>query len=325
MKKTKVLIPALGILLLSTAATVSGSLAWFTANRSVDVNATNFKVVNMNGSLKRNITAGLGTAVTGDAWGEQTVTPEKVSEKYVTLTDASFDYASKKLYTDVPTDDSSQPTSYTELAQLSSSSVKADFQVETNSSVYYALTWNVQFAYMFDADTTSMDLFFDAASTYDIDDDATIPGTNGKETKDGFRIAIIPEAGQPKVILPFKERPGTIDEKRVTGTTSADLTAYSTATNSQGVLIYGNDANATNGILKEKAADSVSHTDRLDYIGTIQYGTTNSVMVDTKDSKSLGLNVTFVVWFEGTDATIVNESAMQQVQANMKFYTRLAA
>ena len=36
MKKTKVIIPALGLLLLSTAASVTGTVAWFAANNTVD-------------------------------------------------------------------------------------------------------------------------------------------------------------------------------------------------------------------------------------------------------------------------------------------------
>ena len=35
MKKTKVIIPALGLLLLSTAASVTGTVAWFAANSTV--------------------------------------------------------------------------------------------------------------------------------------------------------------------------------------------------------------------------------------------------------------------------------------------------
>ena len=42
MKKTKVIIPALGILLLSTAASVTGTVAWFSMNNTVT--ATNMKV-----------------------------------------------------------------------------------------------------------------------------------------------------------------------------------------------------------------------------------------------------------------------------------------
>ena len=38
MKKTKIIVPALGLLLRSTAASVSGTVAWFSANTSVKVN-----------------------------------------------------------------------------------------------------------------------------------------------------------------------------------------------------------------------------------------------------------------------------------------------
>ena len=44
MKKTKIIIPALGLLLLSTAASVTGTVAWFSANTSVYANNMNVKV-----------------------------------------------------------------------------------------------------------------------------------------------------------------------------------------------------------------------------------------------------------------------------------------
>ena len=37
MKKAKILVPAMGMMLLSTAAAVSGTMAWFSANRSVEL------------------------------------------------------------------------------------------------------------------------------------------------------------------------------------------------------------------------------------------------------------------------------------------------
>lgn len=43
MKKTKIIIPALGILLLSTAASVTGTVAWFSANNQVTVNGMQVK------------------------------------------------------------------------------------------------------------------------------------------------------------------------------------------------------------------------------------------------------------------------------------------
>ena len=45
MKKTKVIIPALGILLLSTAASVTGTVAWFTTNNSVSASTMTIKAV----------------------------------------------------------------------------------------------------------------------------------------------------------------------------------------------------------------------------------------------------------------------------------------
>ena len=42
MKKTKIIVPALGILLLSTAASVTGTVAWFTAANDVDVSGMQF-------------------------------------------------------------------------------------------------------------------------------------------------------------------------------------------------------------------------------------------------------------------------------------------
>lgn len=43
MKKTKVIVPALGILLLSTAASVTGTVAWFSSNSNVDATGMNVK------------------------------------------------------------------------------------------------------------------------------------------------------------------------------------------------------------------------------------------------------------------------------------------
>lgn len=49
MKKTKVIIPALGILLLSTAASVTGTVAWFSMNNSVSATGMNVQAKAENG------------------------------------------------------------------------------------------------------------------------------------------------------------------------------------------------------------------------------------------------------------------------------------
>lgn len=60
MKKTKVIIPALGILLLSTAASVTGTVAWFTNNNKVEATGMAIKAV-VSGNL--NIALGSNKAI----------------------------------------------------------------------------------------------------------------------------------------------------------------------------------------------------------------------------------------------------------------------
>lgn len=49
MKKSKIIVPALGMLLLSTAASITGTVAWFTANNKVNVGGMNIKAEAENG------------------------------------------------------------------------------------------------------------------------------------------------------------------------------------------------------------------------------------------------------------------------------------
>ena len=51
MKKTKVIIPALGLLVLSTAASVTGTVAWFSANNTVSASGMSIKAVNNSANL----------------------------------------------------------------------------------------------------------------------------------------------------------------------------------------------------------------------------------------------------------------------------------
>ena len=72
MKKTKVIIPALGILLLSTAASVTGTVAWFSANNQVT--ATGMKV-----QAKAESGIVISNAATGDYDYTATSAKESVS------------------------------------------------------------------------------------------------------------------------------------------------------------------------------------------------------------------------------------------------------
>lgn len=73
MKKTKIIIPALGMLLLSTAASVTGTVAWFAANATVSATGMQIKAKTTNTFLL------IGTG-DNDTYGEiQGITPASTS------------------------------------------------------------------------------------------------------------------------------------------------------------------------------------------------------------------------------------------------------
>ena len=61
MKKTRILIPAMAMIAFSTAASIAGSVAWFTANRQTSVNAGTYAVVKTTANLECEVTGVLGT------------------------------------------------------------------------------------------------------------------------------------------------------------------------------------------------------------------------------------------------------------------------
>lgn len=64
MKKTKIIVPALGVLLLSTAASVTGTVAWFSMNNFVTATGMQVKAKAENGIVISNQAAASGTGVT---------------------------------------------------------------------------------------------------------------------------------------------------------------------------------------------------------------------------------------------------------------------
>ncbi|MBR1847068.1 MAG: hypothetical protein IJ787_05080 [Bacilli bacterium] len=61
MKKSKVLIPAMALLLFSTAASITGTVAWFTSTRVYTMSAGDFAVVNTKDNLNATLAPGIGT------------------------------------------------------------------------------------------------------------------------------------------------------------------------------------------------------------------------------------------------------------------------
>ena len=98
-KKSAVVIPALARIAVTAAASVSGTVAWFTANRSVTVTGSNFNAVAQDGDLSIE----LGNVLVGVV-ADGTTGSVKMADK-TSLTDASYDPDSSKLYTKILGDD----------------------------------------------------------------------------------------------------------------------------------------------------------------------------------------------------------------------------
>ena len=66
MKKTKIIVPALGVLLLSTAASVTGTVAWFSMNNFVTAEGMNVKAKAENGIV-------ISNAADGTSWRDSAI------------------------------------------------------------------------------------------------------------------------------------------------------------------------------------------------------------------------------------------------------------
>ena len=116
MKKTKVIIPALGLLLLSTAASVTGTVAWFAANTSVT--ATGMTVTAKSDSTFLLIKAGTATAAeiqtakkisdtASNASAQLLPCAHEVAATNISTIEAVADSKYTNWYTDVSSDPSS--------------------------------------------------------------------------------------------------------------------------------------------------------------------------------------------------------------------------
>ena len=164
LKKSAVVIPALARIAVTAAASVSGTVAWFTANRSVTVNASNFTAQSQNGDLTISLVDNSLLGVTKDT-DAKSVTRNDNSF----LTDASFDLTN--LYTK-ERDDEGTVTGFQNLGEVT---VPVDGGTQFNSNwkkdagsgvtLYYAVSWTWNFTYTFTSDTTDMALYFDLGAS----------------------------------------------------------------------------------------------------------------------------------------------------------------
>ncbi len=318
MKKSKIIVPALAMIAFSAAASIAGSVAWFTASRQVTVDAGTYAVVKTNASLDCVVSAGAGTTV---------------NDKVVTLgnnklTDGSFSHLNSNIYT--PNENGngfSTVTGKGEIALVNytsstTSEAKAAFEallergdVGTGSSagkIYTAVTFELAFTVSFGAVDADVGLFLDNGASKT---SFVVAGENppAASTAKGFRMAFIPydvptgSAGHATVLADLQ----TTANCRYVG--SKDSFPANSAT--PGAPANGaayNQSSATDLIdssyataLPTSATERATAIARPDYLGTFKFSSGNRVT----------LKYTAVAWFEGTDPEIINRLAEEDYQA----------
>ena len=291
MKKTKIIAPALAIIAFSTAASIAGSVAWFTASRQVTIDAGSYAVVKTNSDLSYSMTAGCGTNVNTST---NTVTFNGL------LTHGSLNHNEKKVYT--PASDGKTIAKGTALGAdnfVSEMTVKTittgTGEQAVTKTVYTAATFKITFSMNFGSGDRDKGLYINNTANQS---EFTVTGT--PITATGFRMALVPDVipsgsnGYARVLADLQDDAAC---KYVAGLDNINGTAYTTD------LI---DKDFDDALPTDETARSAA-INRPDCIGVFKAPAAS-------ESPIVSLTYYVVAWFEGTDPNIVNQDSPEKYQ-----------
>jgi len=347
MKKSKILIPAFGVLILSTAASVTGTVAWFTASRTATITAGDFAVVNTNSNLELALSNGIGVNIP--------VAPSTAitAKSGYSLTDSSFDHTDTDFPVVVPNASRETVEKEVTLAEYS----EANFLRSTG--VYSAFAWDMTFSLTFAGGAVyDMGLFLDLSECYVHEAYKAIGGESGSgyyteasletpapgtlvagttyykaapdATGKGFRVAFIPKTvsgandiGYTKVWAEhqtaakskFVDNP-TIDAAIPAGTAYSTATTKKTNGTASAETLTGNkslissSANRDTVPAEHEKTHAYCLANNANYLAFLKLNAGNTTSV----------TFTCLCWYEGTDENIVKEATdFEQVALAMKF------
>ena len=292
MKKTRIIIPALAMIAFSVAASITGTVAWFTANRTAQIDAGTYAVVKTTSDLDCTVADGLGTTATDNAANDVIAVNGKLS-------DASFDHANKLIYepeSGLSVGKKIPLASATADTNSSTGLVRGTIPGSTAVTVYTAVTWNVTFSLDFGAvQSNDIGLFLDLSQSSFTPSNETVASGNW-DTAKGFRMAFVPQGtnaanGNTRVFADLQA--------------AAKCTYVGTQPN-VGATLTGTDTSYTGKTLIDNSSDAAlasSYTETAagnmsNYLGKFPYASNSAVE----------LSFEVVCWFEGTDENIVNST-----------------
>jgi len=329
MKKSKIIVPALAMIGLSAVASVTGSVAWFTAQRTGNITTDNFAIVKTDGNLTVTTAAGVGTTKTDAEANEIKVISSSA------LANASFNPLTRKLYTAAGTNESGVATGFIEVdagTGFKTNPVEGAHAYRIGSStIYYAFTWDVTVSYAWEQDQRNINIFFDynassmQAKKPNGDD---LEEGDVAETAKGFRIAIMNKEDTPAHTIVYSGLQAAAEFKGTFGTAAANVDVYgngSLANADKKYSYFATDkyafsntavgsATSHGGSINHATDGSANQTIREDYLATLTYN-------------AEGANTTLrcVAWYEGNDSSIITDNDLQSVVSTIGFYSAIAA
>ena len=309
MKKSRIIIPALAMIAFSVAASITGTVAWFTANRTAQIDSGTYAVVKTTANLDCSVDGGIGTTATDNAAG---VTDTVAVDGK--LTDGSFDHAGSHNYIYSP--DGSGTKVGNRYTYSSATEENLTRGTTTDSkTIYTAVTWEIEFSLEFGAAVSNnVGLYLDLANS-SFSPAGSEAATGQQDTSKGFRMAFMPKGtnssnGKKHVFADLQTAANCtyVGGEPAQGAALAGTeTAYG---NSDYVLI---DSAATGALNEAGYTESASAT-MVNYFGKFVFAANTTV--------TLAFDV--ICWFEGTDSNIVNGTddhltVFRDVTASLKF------
>ncbi len=349
-KKSKIIVPALALITATTVASVTGTVAWFTASRAVTVNASTFIATKLESALNVTCEGRIGTAATTDKKGITTTTETNTSNL---LTHGSYDaqaHANGSLYVADVNDDGETIDSFSDLgnettAKSSTASTTANkwlARTGTNQNIWYGVSWTMTFSLEAETTNTTDYLFIDVAGSSFTNSATT---STDPTTMPGFRIAFM--TSSKCLVLGGDDVKTHVD---------ASTTLYTKADTSEGKTPDSDTVYYTkNGSDYTSAGKLTSFTSGTEYytktptyssFGDNDYvaiSDTTAKVTDVNETDSLSSNkfnlgkvgtatgnsltITCVAWYEGSDPYVMNTNNntdvnMSEVTASLNFYTR---
>ena len=287
MKKSRIIVPAMAVIAFSTAASIAGSVAWFTASRQVTINAGSYAVVKTTSNLTVTLGNGVGTTVSNN-----NVTFTGL------LTDASFNHNKTSYQVFVP---NGAGTAIEKAVNIfNNDNLESDLTrvtLENTTKVYSAATFDVTFT-MDIGGEHDIGLFLNTTAGQSAFTNTS--GGDSLDTAKGFRMAIVPKGtaptGSSQVAKVFADLQSSTNCKYVSGTGNINGTDYA-ATD-----LMDSAYNAALPSLSDARDDVLA---RPDYLGFFR-------LPENPTSSSVTLAYTVVAWFEGTDPEIVNRDLISE-------------